>query len=176
MSLFKFLLQWLLRRLSTVLFATKLFVQGSRVSNVTDVCVGIIEHVSYVSMLLLFLIFQVTTYLLIKHFYLRIFFLFHRNNAGRVPSRLQGYTYNQHRQRGIITDWQCTVWPKMNPCQATVRQRSCDDFQTGSNLHNHQPQVGASTVAKITAKVKAMAVEDVFRPALAIVDEVSNTS
>ena len=49
-------------------------------------------------------------------------------------------------------------------------------FQTGSNLHNHQPQVGASTAAKITAKVKAMAAEDVFRPAPAIVDEVSNTN
>ena len=57
----------------------------------------------------------------------------------------QGYTYNQHRQRGIVTDWQCTVRPKMNPCRATVRQRGRDDFQTGSNLHNHQPQVGAST-------------------------------
>lgn len=88
----------------------------------------------------------------------------------------QGYTYNQHRQRGIVTDWQCTVRPKMNPCRATVRQRGCYDFQTGSNLHNHQPQVGASTAAKITTKVKAMAVEDVFRPAPAIVDEVSNTS
>ena len=32
------------------------------------------RYVTYVSMLLLFLIFQVTTYLLIKHFYLRIFF------------------------------------------------------------------------------------------------------
>ena len=154
------------------------------------------RYVSYVSMLLLFLIFQVTTYLLIKHFYLRIFFSFHRNNAGCVPSsssgwhcavcteldagtyedstlcepepepepesdepslrsdepslvdsnpadtssdfsfsdvtyeimeqclkqgrpkliNTQGYTYNQHRQRGIVTDWQCTIQPKMNPC------------------------------------------------------------
>lgn len=49
------------------------------------------RYVSYVSMLLLFLIFQVTTYLLIKHFYLRIFFSFHRNNAGRVPSSSSGW-------------------------------------------------------------------------------------
>ena len=104
-----------------------------------------------------------------------------RNNgavfeAGTSQADQYSGLHLQPTQRGIVTDWQCTVQPKMNPCRATVRQRGCYDFQTGSNLHNHQPQVGASTAAKITAKVKAMAAEDVFRPAPAIVDEVSNTS
>ena len=80
------------------------------------------------------------------------------------------------RQRGEVTDWQCTVRPKMNPCRATVRQRGRGDFEPGKNLHNHQAQVGASTAAKITAQVKAMAVEDIFRPAPAIIDEVINAS
>ena len=53
------------------------------------------RYVSYVSMLLLFLIFQVTTYLLIKHFYLRIFFSFNRNNPGCVPSSSSGWRWHR---------------------------------------------------------------------------------
>ena len=84
----------------------------------------------------------------------------------------QGYSYTLQRRRGIVTDWQCSVRPKVNPCRATVRQRG-DQFQSGIHAHNHQAQVGALTAAKITAQVKAKAVEDVFKPAPAIVDEVT---
>ena len=46
-----------------------------------------------------------------------------------------------------------------------MRQRGHGDFKPGRNLHNHHAQLGASTAAKITAKIQAMAVEDIFRPA-----------
>ena len=84
----------------------------------------------------------------------------------------QGYCYSIQSQRGVVTDWQCSVRPKINPCRATVRQRG-DQFQRGNRVHNHQAQVGALTSAKITSHVKAKAVEDIFKPAPAIVDEVT---
>ena len=83
----------------------------------------------------------------------------------------QGYCYSIQRQRGIVTDWQCSVRPKVNPCRATVRQRG-DQFQCGNHVHNHQAQVGALMSAKITSHVKAKAVEDIFKPAPAIVDAI----
>ena len=83
-----------------------------------------------------------------------------------------GYTYNVQRRRGAVTDWQCTVRPQVNPCRATVRQQGPEDFQPGGNSHNHPAQAGAAVAAKVTARVKAKAVEDIFKPASVIVDEV----
>ena len=83
-----------------------------------------------------------------------------------------GYCYSIQRQRGVVIDWQCSVRPKVNPCRATVRQRG-DQFQRGNHVHNHQAQVGALMSAKITSHVKGKAVEDIFKPAPAIVDEVT---
>ena len=40
----------------------------------------------------------------------------------------QGYSYTLQRRRGLVTDWQCSIRPKVNPCRATVRQRG-DQFQ-----------------------------------------------
>ena len=56
-----------------------------------------------------------------------------------------GYTYNLHHRRSYTAYLQCTVRPKGNPCRA----------------------------AKIVTKVKAKAVQEKFRSAAAIVDEVS---
>ena len=83
----------------------------------------------------------------------------------------QGYCYSIQRQRGEVTDWQCSVRPKVNPCRAIVRQHG-DHFQRGNHIHNHQAQVGALMSAKITSHVKAKAVEDILKSAPAIVDEV----
>ncbi|KAL9954405.1 hypothetical protein ACROYT_G041939 [Oculina patagonica] len=83
-----------------------------------------------------------------------------------------GFTFTLHRRRGVVTDWQCSVRPKSNPCRATVRQRG-DQFLSGNHLHNHQAKVGALTAAKISVQVKAKAVEDIFKPAPAIIDEVT---
>ena len=40
----------------------------------------------------------------------------------------QGYSYTLQGWRGLVTDWQCSIRPKVNPCRATVGQR-CDQFQ-----------------------------------------------
>ena len=60
----------------------------------------------------------------------------------------QRYSYTLQRRRGLVTEWQCSIRPKVNPCRATVRQRG-DQFQCGNHVHNHQAQVGALTAAKI---------------------------
>ncbi|KAK4309754.1 hypothetical protein Pmani_018630 [Petrolisthes manimaculis] len=82
-----------------------------------------------------------------------------------------GYTYNIKSQRSNVTYWQCTVRPKVKPCKATVIQRS-DKFVRGTTSHNHPPSPDSALTTKISSKVKKMAVQDLFKPASAIVDEV----
>ena len=86
----------------------------------------------------------------------------------------RGYTFDVKRRRATATDWQCTSRPAGNPCRATVVQRG-DTFQLSLRSHNHPAQVGAALAAIVSAKVKAKAVDDLFKPAPAIVDEVSKT-
>lgn len=46
-------------------------------------------------------------------------------------------------------------------------------FVRGRQPHNHPPAAGAVTAAKIVTAVKEKALQDVFKPASAIVEEVS---
>ena len=62
---------------------------------------------------------------------------------------------------------------KMNPCKAKVRQLS-ERFDPGPHGHNHPAQVGVAIAAKVISRVKSKTKGDVFRPAPAIVDEVSS--
>ena len=62
----------------------------------------------------------------------------------------QDYSYSIQIQRGVVTDWQCSVRPKLNPCLATVRQRG---DQHGNHVYNNQAQVGALMSTKITSHV-----------------------
>ena len=93
-----------------------------------------------------------------------------RGRQKLIDSR--GYTYHVQRRRGDATDWQCTIRGKTNPCKARVVQRAPGNFEPGQHHHNHPAEVGAATAARITALVKTKAMDDVFRPAAAIVDEV----
>jgi len=61
--------------------------------------------------------------------------------------------------------------PKGNPCKASVTERD-RTFQPGKSMHNHAVDMGAVTAAKIIATVKSKALEDKFKPASAIVNEV----
>ena len=63
------------------------------------------------------------------------------------------------------------IFYQVNPCKASIIERS-GSFHLGSNAHNHAAEVGATLAASITAKVKAKAAVDIFRPASAIVEEV----
>ena len=78
----------------------------------------------------------------------------------------RGYTFNVKRRRATATD--CTSRPAGDPCRATVVQRG-DSFQPSQRSHNHPAQVGAALAAIVSAKVKAKAVQDLFKPAPAIV-------
>ena len=82
-----------------------------------------------------------------------------------------GYSYNVRSKRSYATYWQCTVRPRGNACKATLIQRD-GTFQAGANAHNHSSEPGAVTAAKIVKLVKEKALEDKFKPASAIVEEV----
>ena len=73
-----------------------------------------------------------------------------------------GLTYNVHSRRPYATYWQC---------KALVTERD-GTFQTGKSAHNHAVDMGAVTAAKIISTVKSKALEDKFKPASAIVNEV----
>ena len=83
-----------------------------------------------------------------------------------------GFCYNIHSKRPYATYWQCTVRPKGNPCKASVTERD-GVFQPGKHCHNHTVEVGATTAAKIVGRVKSKPLENKFKPASAIVDEVT---
>lgn len=63
------------------------------------------------------------------------------------------------------------MWPKGNYCKATVRETG-GHFVGGIHSHNHPMDVGASMAAKITCSVKRKALDDTFKPASAIMEEV----
>ena len=77
-----------------------------------------------------------------------------------------GYSYNVKEKRKYTTYSQCTVRPKGNYCRATVKETD-RDFAAG-----HQAEVGAFMAAQITTSVKRKAMDNVFKPAPAIVEEV----
>ena len=82
-----------------------------------------------------------------------------------------GFTNNVHSRRPYATYWQCTMRPKGNPCKASVTERD-GTSQAGKSAHNHAVEMGAVTAAKIISTVKSKALEDKFKPASAIVNEV----
>ena len=51
-------------------------------------------------------------------------------------------------------------------------QQTNGTFQLGKKGHNHPPEVGATTAAKITSAVKEKALADLYKPASAILNEV----
>ena len=83
----------------------------------------------------------------------------------------KGYTYNVKMRRADVTYWQCTVRPKFGCYNASVTQRE-EIFQLGKHNHNHQPAIDSANTAKIKTVVKKKAMENMFKPASAIVDEV----
>lgn len=61
---------------------------------------------------------------------------------------------------------------KVNPCRAALIERDDGSFQIGAHAHNHPADVGAAVSATISAKVKAIAAENILRPASSIVEEI----
>ena len=85
----------------------------------------------------------------------------------------RGYSYNVKRRTKTAVIWQCTV-RKGHYCKATVKE--VDGAFHETQVHDHQPAVGAATAAKVVSAVKRKALEDIFKPASAIVQEVYTTS
>ena len=85
------------------------------------------------------------------------------------------YVYNVKERGKVTTYWQCTVWLKWNPCKATVKQTN-GEFLPGMNGHSHPANVGALLATKISTSVKRKAVDQLFKPASAIVEEVLHLS
>ena len=85
----------------------------------------------------------------------------------------RGYSYNVKRRTKTAVIWQCTV-RKGHYCKATVKE--VDGAFHETQVHDHQPAVGAATAAKVVSAVKRKALEDIFKPASAIVQEVYMTS
>ena len=83
-----------------------------------------------------------------------------------------GHTYNVHLRIANATYWQCTIRGKDNYWKAIVIQWG-DGFQQGKQGHNHPPEVGTANAARIMASVKEKAVNDKFKSASAIINEVS---
>ena len=75
-----------------------------------------------------------------------------------------GFTYNVNSKRPYATYRQCTVRPKGHACKVSI--------QVGKNPHNHGVEVGAVTMKKNATKIKEKALEDKFKPAAEIVNEV----
>ena len=55
---------------------------------------------------------------------------------------------------------------------AALIERDDGSFQIGAHAHNHPADVGAAVSATISAKVKAIAAENILRPASSIVEEI----
>ena len=83
----------------------------------------------------------------------------------------QGFTYNVKRRRGKITDWQCTIRNKTVRCMASFTE-SNGKLTPGSHSHVHAPEPGAGIKTIVTAKIRAQALANLFKPTSEIVDEV----
>ena len=83
-----------------------------------------------------------------------------------------GYSYTFKEKTKTTNYWQCSVRPKGNPCRATAKEQD-GSFIPGGNTHSHQPKPGALLAAKIVTCVKQKALDNVFKPATTIVEEVS---
>ena len=84
----------------------------------------------------------------------------------------RGYSYNVKRRTKTAVIWQCTV-RKGHYCKAMVKE--ADGAFHEIQVHDHQPAVGAAMAAKVVSAVKRKALEDILKPASAIVQEVYTT-
>ncbi|CAH1268746.1 Hypp3974 [Branchiostoma lanceolatum] len=87
-----------------------------------------------------------------------------------------GFSYTRKektpRPSGAIY-WTCKRRPTgPGKCPATVIEKPAGMYRRGNNRHNHPPEMQAATNLRIQAKVRQRAVENLFRSAGQIVEEV----
>ncbi|XP_035690632.1 uncharacterized protein LOC118425699 [Branchiostoma floridae] len=82
-----------------------------------------------------------------------------------------GYSYTHKETRPYAIYWTCSRRKTGDKCPATVIERA-GVYRRGNNRHHHPPEMHAATNLRIKAKVRKMAVRNLFRSANSIVEEV----
>lgn len=82
-----------------------------------------------------------------------------------------GYNYGIKCQRENATYWVCTHCPKTNPRTVSVNERQ-GEFVPGSQPHYHPAVTGLLTATKVIAVVKEKGMNNIFKPATAVVNSV----
>lgn len=83
----------------------------------------------------------------------------------------RGYSYTFKRKTRVGVHWRCAVRNKTVNCGVTIKEVD-NMFIRGPNEHSHPPEACPVTTSKVSKLIKEKAMEDVFRPALEIVEEV----
>ena len=82
-----------------------------------------------------------------------------------------GYSYTLGRPCKNSVKWRCAVRNSKTSCSASVTQCG-ETFTRGPHRHNHSSDPGAAPNARIRREVKAQAAQEIFEPALNIVESV----
>ncbi|KAG0719326.1 hypothetical protein GWK47_050738 [Chionoecetes opilio] len=88
-----------------------------------------------------------------------------------IDSLGYAYTYDEKKNTCCCTLWRCVVRNKNSNCRATIKEAD-EKYVRGHNPHCHPPEACPAITSKVSALVKKKAVEDVFRSATDIVEEV----
>ncbi|XP_068250151.1 uncharacterized protein [Palaemon carinicauda] len=83
----------------------------------------------------------------------------------------QGYSYTFKRETTVGVHWRCAVRNKNVKCGMIIKEVN-NSFIRGPSEHSHPPETCPATTSKVSKLIKDKAMEDVFRPALEIVEEV----
>ncbi|KAK3888798.1 hypothetical protein Pcinc_007158 [Petrolisthes cinctipes] len=92
-----------------------------------------------------------------------------RGKQKLMDSRCYSYTFKRETNVGV--HWRCAVRNKTVNCGMTIKEVN-NVFIRGPNEHSHPPETCPVTTSKVSKLIKNKAMEDVFRPALEIVEEV----
>jgi len=86
----------------------------------------------------------------------------------------KGFTYNVKavNKNISVTYWQCSIRPKINPCRASLIEKSDGSFLVGRHQHNHQVNPASGVASRVLQQVKSKAATDVYKSAQVIVREV----
>lgn len=83
----------------------------------------------------------------------------------------KGFSYTVKQRKPYTTYWTCSVRPKKKKCPATVVERD-SVYKRGNNRHYHPAVINAATNLRVQAEVRERAVENLYKSAGAIVQEV----
>lgn len=83
-----------------------------------------------------------------------------------------GYSYTVKRKTNVCVHWRCALRNKNITCPVVIKEHNNNEYIRGEMDHCHPPEACPALSTKVSSIVKRKAMEDVFRPAADIVDEV----